>query len=62
MYFNNKQYDIKKRKTSEIAVACTVSQVSLLISYETQMLEWMIGQADLNDSFELHSRFLILDS
>lgn len=36
-------------------MACTVSQIHLLISYKIQMLEFMIGQAGLNDRSELVS-------
>lgn len=39
-----------------------VAQVSFLISYKTQMLEFLIDQADLNNSSEFHSRFPILGS
>lgn len=42
IYIAKKEYDIKKRKILEVPVAYTVSQVSLLISYETQILEFLI--------------------
>lgn len=57
-----KSLPLNSETYSEMSVASKVSQLSLLISYKTQMLEFMTGQADLNGSSELCSKFLALDS
>ena len=57
-----KSLPLNSETYSEVSVASIMSQVSLLIRYKTPMLEFMTGQADLNDSSELRSKFLVLDS